>query len=119
SRVAVSSCCYPTGFRLSEFGAYVAVAAYPIIGIFVFDWWNAGWASEHHSFNLPLDLKKKREDANRPLLLVKYFLLLLALRCLTGGDIWRLFPIATHLKQLLVPVVWGIGGGTAMLAFRY
>src|SRR5260370_31333861 len=93
------------GPLLSEFRAYAALAAFPIIGVFVFDWWNVGWASEHGSHVLPLEIASHREEAGRPLHLIKYALLLLALRGLAGGRLWHMVPITTRSRPWLVIVI--------------
>ena len=89
---------------MSEFGAYAAVAAFPIIGIFVFDWWNSGWASKHHTMFLPPEIARKREAVGRPLQLAKYALLLLALRGVVGNRLWHMVPftLRSHTWVVLV-----------------
>lgn len=104
---------------MSELGAYLTIAAYPLIGIFVFDWWNMGWGSEHHSFVLPPELKRKREEAGRPLLLVKSFILLLLLRIVDGGGLWHLANKPAQLQGLFISILCGIAGGGTMAIFRH
>ena len=106
-------------FPLNEPVCYLTLAAYPALVIFVFDWWNAGWASKNRSFFLPPELKKKREEAGRPLALVRYALLLLVLRGLAGSGLWYTVPIAKHLREFFFFAVSGIAGGLLMLAFRH
>jgi membrane protease YdiL (CAAX protease family) len=103
---------------LNEPVVYLALAAYPALVIFVFDWWNAGWASKNRSFFLPPELKKKREEACRPLALVRYALLLLVLRGLAGSGLWYMVPIAKHLREFFFFAGFGVAGGLLMLAFR-
>jgi hypothetical protein len=106
-------------FPLTEPICYLALAAYPTLVIFVFDWWNAGWGSKNHSFFLPPELKKKREEANLPIALVRYALLLLVLRGLAGGGLWYTVPIARHLREIFFFAGCGIAGGLLMVAFRH
>lgn len=103
---------------MSEFGAYAALAAFPIVGIFVFDWWNAGWASGHHTMVLPPEIARKREEANRPLILVKYALLLLILHALAGEPLWHLVPVTVRSRPWLVLLASGIVGGVVISGFR-
>jgi membrane protease YdiL (CAAX protease family) len=104
---------------MSNFRVYLALAAYPLIGIFVFDWWNCGWASEHHLIILPPDVKRKREDAGRHLILAKYALLLVTLRLLVGPDVWRIVPIPTHWPSWGSSVATGIACGALMLVVQH
>ena len=104
---------------MNEPVCYLALAAFPGLVIFVFDWWNAGWASKNHSFFLPPELKKKREQAGRPLALLRYGLLLLVLRGLAGSGLWYIVPFATNLRTFLFFMVWGVAGGLFLLACRH
>jgi membrane protease YdiL (CAAX protease family) len=104
---------------LNEPVCYLALAAYPALVLFVFDWWNAGWGSKNRSFFLPPELKKKTEDANRPFALVRYALLLLVLRGLAGAGLWYIVPIPTRFREFFFFVGLGIAGGLVMLAFRH
>jgi membrane protease YdiL (CAAX protease family) len=106
---------------LTDLRAYLAVAAYPGIVIFVFRWGGPSgrWARNHRSFFLPPDLKRKSEESGRHFLLIRLALLVVVLRGLAGADFfWHTVPIATHSRVWLVLVVSGIAGGVAMLAFR-
>jgi hypothetical protein len=80
--------------------------AYPLIVIFVFDWMGTGsrWARKNRSMLLPADLKSREEKRGRPILLLKYFLLLGLMRCLIGNQMWRILPIATHTRTWLIIV---------------
>ena len=109
--------CYDPA-RVTEFRSYVALAAFPIIGIFLTDWWNAGWASEHHAMVLPPEMARKREEEGRPLQLVKYGLLLLALRGIGGNRLWHMVPFTMRSHTWVVLVAPGIAGGILLLAFR-
>jgi hypothetical protein len=103
---------------VSEFGAYAALAAFPIIGIFVFDWWNSGWATKHHTMFLPPDIARKAEDAGRPLQLFKYGLLLLALRGIASNRLWHFVPFTVRSHNWIVLVAPGIAGGILLLGLR-
>lgn len=104
---------------MNEPVSYIALFAYPALVIFVFDWWNAGWGSKHRSFFLPPELKKKREEAGRPLALVRYALLLLVLRGLAGSGLWYMVPVARHLREFFFFAGFGVAGGLLLLAFRH
>jgi membrane protease YdiL (CAAX protease family) len=112
------SCCVASNEKMSDFALYLTVAAFPLIGLFVIDWWNAGWASEHHVMVLPPDMALKREQSGRPLQLFKYALLLLVLRLIGGADLWHLVPIRNHSNSWSSLVLFGIIGGTAMITCR-
>lgn len=104
---------------MNEPVCYLALAAFPGLVIFVFDWWNAGWASKNRSFLLPPELKKKREVAGRPLALLRYGLLLLVLRGLAGRGLWYIVPVPTNIRSFLFFMVFGIAGGLFVLACRH
>ena len=103
---------------MSEFGAYAALAAFPIIGILVFPWWDSGWAIKHHSMTLPPDIARKEEEVGRPLQLVKYGLLLLALRGIASNRLWHIVPFAVRSHSWIVLVAPGIAGGILLLGLR-
>jgi|SRR5580700_105433 hypothetical protein len=105
---------------MSELKAYFALAAYPAIVTFVFNWFNAGgrWARENRSFFPPPDLARKTEDSGRRFLLARYALLLLVLRGLAGSSFWQVVPIAPRSGVWVGPVALGIAGGVIMLAVR-
>lgn len=67
---------------------------------------------------LPPDLKSAEERNGRPVLLLKYVLLLAVMWCLIGNEMWRIVPIATHTRTWLIVVSSGIVGGLLMLATR-
>jgi hypothetical protein len=106
---------------LNEPVCYLALAAYPAIVLLVFNWFGAGprWARENRWLFLPPELKKKTEEQGRPLALVRYALLLLALRGLAGAGLWYTVQLATHLRTFLSYMVLGIAGGLLILAYRH
>jgi len=103
---------------VTEFRSYVALAAFPIIGIFLIDWWNAGWASEHHAMVLPPEMARQREETGRPLQLVKYGVLLLALRVIGSNRLWHMVPFTMRSHTWAALVAPGIVGGILLLALR-
>ena len=103
---------------MTEFRSYVALAAFPIIGIFLIDWWNAGWASEHHAMVLPPEMARQREETGRPLQLVKYGVLLLALRVIGSNRLWHMVPFTMRSHTWVALVAPGIAGGILLLALR-
>ena len=103
---------------MTEFRSYVALAAFPIIGIFLIDWWNAGWASEHHAMVLPPEMARQREETGRPLQLVKYGVLLLALRVIGSNRLWHMVPFTMRSHTWAALVAPGIVGGILLLALR-
>jgi hypothetical protein len=109
--------CYDPA-QVTEFRSYLALAAFPIIGIFLFDWWNAGWASEHHAMVLPREMAIQREEAGRPLQLVKYGVLLLALRVIASNRLWHMVPFTMRSHTWVVLVAPGIAAGILLLVFR-
>ena len=106
---------------MNEPVCYLALAAYPAIVLFVLNWFGASsrWARENRSFFLPPELKKKSEEQGRPLALVRYMVLLLALRGLAGAGLWYIVPIPTHFREFFFFAGYGITGGLLMLAFRH
>jgi len=103
---------------LSEFRSYMALAAFPIIGLLLFDWWNAGWAIEHHAMVLPPEMARQREKVGRPLQLVKYGVLLLALRVIGSNRLWHMIPFTPRSNPWVTLVAPGIAAGVLLLAFR-
>jgi hypothetical protein len=103
---------------LSEFRSYAALAAFPIIGLFLIDWWNAGWASEHHTMVLPPEMARQREETGRPLQLVKYGVLLLALQVIGSNRLWHMVPFTMRSHTWVALVAPGIAGGILLLALR-
>jgi len=105
---------------VSEFGIYAALAAFPVIGLFVFPWWGrgSGWAIRYHSMILPPDIARKEEEIGRHLQLVKYGLLLLALRGIGSNRLWHIVPFTVRSHSWIVLVAPGIAGGILLLALR-
>jgi membrane protease YdiL (CAAX protease family) len=106
--------------RLDDLSPYLAIAVYPAIVMFVFDWWGAvRRAREDKSFALRPEIKKKRETTGRYLFFFKFAILLLALWKLSG---WRplhnLLWVSTDSRSLLRLIVSGFAAGTIALACR-
>jgi hypothetical protein len=101
---------------LTEFYSYALLAAFPVIGIFVFDWWNSGW---HRSMVLTPEIARKREQAGRPLLLLKYALLLLVMRGLAGDRFWYVIPVIARTRSESVLVALGIATGLLLFGLRH
>jgi hypothetical protein len=105
---------------MSDLSAYFALAAYPAIVVFVFNWFSASsrWARENRSFFPPSDLARKGEDSGRRFLFIRFALLLLVLRGLAGNSLWHVVSIAPHSGVWLASIGLGIAGGIVMLAVR-
>jgi len=103
---------------MTDLKDYLALAAYPIIGIFVFDWWGARWAAEHHKMVLPTDIARKVEEIGRPLQFLRFALLFAALRAIAGSRFWSIVPIAGHVHSWHVLVLAGAIGAATMLLSR-
>jgi len=103
---------------VSEFRIYAALAAFPLIWIFVFDWWHAGWAAKHHTLVLPPEIARKREESNRPLVLAKYALLLLVMRDLVGNRLWQIVPVSVHSQPWVVLLASGIVCGIVIVSLQ-
>lgn len=105
---------------MSELRAYLALAAFPAIVTFVFNWFSAGsrWARENRSFFGPPELARKSEDSGRRFILIRYALLLLVLRGIAGRPLLQAVAIAPRSANWLVPVAFGIAGGIIMLVLR-
>ncbi len=96
----------------------MALAAYPLVGILVFDWWNSGYASQHHTMILPPDVKVKREIIGRRLILLKYAILLLILWGIAGYDVWRSVLLPIHREPPIKMLIAGTASGFLMLALH-
>jgi hypothetical protein len=99
----------------------LALLAYPVIVVLVFDWLGPGsrWAVKNRSFFPPSDISEKEETRGRPLLLVKYALLLLILRSLVGGGVWQVVTNDSPRTQGLRLVALGLAGSILLLAVRH
>lgn len=67
---------------------------------------------------MPLDLLNKAEHVGRFLFLLKYIVLLVALRLLVGQDFWRIVPIKSPSRSIVVLIGLGTIGGFVAFAFR-
>jgi membrane protease YdiL (CAAX protease family) len=105
---------------LSELRCYVALAVYPLIIIFIFDWGSVGarWSREHRSRLVPQNIRSIDEARGRFLLLLKYALLSLVLIGLTRGNGWFFAILLSHFRPWLLVFNSGILGGVLLFVFR-
>jgi hypothetical protein len=71
---------------LTELRTFLALAAYPLIIIVVFDWFGEGsrWVRSHRGLHWPADVKLAEERKGRWLIIAKYALLIIVMRILVG-----------------------------------
>jgi membrane protease YdiL (CAAX protease family) len=105
---------------LSKFLSYVALATYPALSMFVYDWFGPGsrWAFKNKRPVLPPDLATLEEERGRRLLPAKYVLLFLAVYGLVHRNIWRLAPVHASARRWPVLLCVGLLGGAAIFGFR-
>jgi CAAX prenyl protease-like protein len=98
---------------------YLALAVYPAIVMFVFDWWGSfRWARKSKSFIYPPEIRKKRETTGRYLFFLKFAVLLLALWCLSAWRTWhRLVAVPVDPRSFLQLIAWG--GAAAIMALAF
>lgn len=95
--------------------AFLAIISCPLIVIFVFDWI---YVLRYSRRGLPNEAKAKVEREGRPLILVRFAILLLVLRILVGSSFWHIVPIASHSRPWLVILGSGFGFGIVLLGIR-
>ena len=94
---------------------FLAIISYPLIVMFVFDW---VYVLRYSKSALPPEAKAKIEREGRPLILVRFAILLLVLRILAGKSFWHIVPIASHSRSWFVILGSGFGFGIALLGIR-
>jgi hypothetical protein len=67
---------------------------------------------------LPPEMARQREETGRPLQLVKYGVLLLALRVIGSNRLWHMVPFAMRSPTWVALVAPGIAGGILLLALH-
>lgn len=103
---------------MTEFDAYLALAAYPALVALLPEPVSFSWIRKHGQAALPPDINEKSEKNGRYLWILIYGLLLFFVRFLAGKSIWQTIPIVARNYPHLSPAVSGVGGGILIFGFR-
>jgi membrane protease YdiL (CAAX protease family) len=103
---------------VNDFVAYMVLASFPVLAIFLLEPTGARWGAKHKSFALPPEVRQRSERNGRFLWLVRYVILILV--CIFFA---RRYPIAPSMvmpatRPFTFTLLAGVSGGMLLLACR-